>query len=484
MPQRQRLRRFGQIVILTSGLSILIAISAASIVALKSAERDAETATHTIEVENQLYLSQLQMRRAEAAERGFLITGNKDFLNDFKQSYAEIVPAFERLRQLTADNPIQQKNLQAMIPLVEARFREADQAVTLRESGKMAEAFDLVQAGSGRAIMIQVRDIGAAMRAEEDRLYKLRTQSADSSRAFVVILVTTGSALILILTALSIWLVRQASHARDKAEQALIDTNVNLDLRSPLVNIMGFTSELEELRAGIFDRIATLRDGMVQNAAAPGVPATIGEIATPSQDSDALLAEEFDEALAFIKSSIGKMDRLISAILQLTREGRRELHPTFVDMRELIEGVVSTVAHQAAEANAEIRIEAMPNVTSDRLAMEQIFSNLIDNALKYLKPGVPGKITVKGKNKLRFAIFEVTDNGRGIDPRDHQRIFDLFRRAGAQDKPGQGIGLAHVRALVRRMGGQLSVTSELGRGSTFTVMLPMEWVEAKKDGDV
>ena len=99
---------------------------------------------------------------------------------------------------------------------------------------------------------------------------------------------------------------------------------------------------------------------------------------------------------------------------------------------------MATVAHQAAEAEAQIRIEPLPDIVSDRLALEQIFSNLIDNALKYLKPGVPGDITVRGRTKLGFAIFEIADNGRGIDPKDHQRIFDLFRRAGTQDKPGTG----------------------------------------------
>ena len=117
----------------------------------------------------------------------------------------------------------------------------------------------------------------------------------------------------------------------------------------------------------------------------------------------------------------------------------------------------------------------LPANVSDRLALEQIFSNLIDNALKYLKPGIPGDLSVRGRTKLGFAIFEITDNGRGIDARDHQRIFDLFRRAGNQDKAGQGIGLAHVRALVRRLGGTISVSSELNSGSTFTITLPIHW---------
>jgi signal transduction histidine kinase len=70
------------------------------------------------------------------------------------------------------------------------------------------------------------------------------------------------------------------------------------------------------------------------------------------------------------------------------------------------------------------------------------------------------------------AVVAVTDNGRGIDPRDHARVFDLFRRSGAQDQPGEGIGLAHVRALVYRLGGIIDVSSQLGEGATFRLSLP------------
>src|SRR6202011_3929045 len=170
---------------------------------------------------------------------------------------------------------------------------------------------------------------------------------------------------------------------------------VSHDLRSPLVNIMGFTSELEQLRGDIFRRIATLE------SATPQVADANGELPEPAlAEHDKQLAQDFTEALDFIKSSIAKMDRLITAILNLTREGRREFEPVRIDTRELIEGIGATVAHQAAEAEAQIRISPLPDIVSDRLALEQIFSNLIDNALKYLKPGVPGDISVRGRTKL------------------------------------------------------------------------------------
>jgi hypothetical protein len=312
---------------------------------------------------------------------------------------------------------------------------------------------------------------------------------------------------VIALAGISIFLVRRSARARDDAETQLRDNNLNLettvdertadlreanneiqrfayivshDLRSPLVNIMGFTSELEELRADIFRRIAALGRAA---APAPLMPAAAGEIEPVLDSEDKQLSQDFGEALGFIKSSIAKMDRLITAILNLTREGRREFEPVQIDTRELIEAIVTTVAHQASEAQAEIRVAPLPDIVSDRLALEQIFSNLIDNALKYLKPGVPGDISVRGRTKLGFAIFEISDNGRGIDPKDHQRIFDLFRRAGTQDKPGQGIGLAHVRALVRRLGGTMSVSSELHNGSTFTITLPINWTASNRNRD-
>jgi signal transduction histidine kinase len=73
-----------------------------------------------------------------------------------------------------------------------------------------------------------------------------------------------------------------------------------------------------------------------------------------------------------------------------------------------------------------------------------------------------------------MVAIDVEDNGRGIAAQDHERVFDLFRRAGAQDKPGEGIGLAHVRTMARNLGGDITLKSELGRGATFTLRLPRD----------
>ncbi|MEE7506202.1 MHYT domain-containing protein [Methylobacterium mesophilicum] len=224
---------------------------------------------------------------------------------------------------------------------------------------------------------------------------------------------------------------------------------VSHDLRAPLVNVMGFTSELEATRTEI---AAALRD----HPAAERLDADLGE------------------ALGFIKAAVNRMEGLIAAILKLSREGRRQFSPEALDMTSLLRGVADAQRHQAEAVGATVTIARdLPEIVADRLAIEQVFGNLLDNAVKYLDPSRPGHIAVTAKAVgERGVCFSVADNGRGIAARDHARVFELFRRSGAQDRPGEGIGLAHVKALVRSFGGRIEIRSELSVGTTFDVTLP------------
>ena len=500
-----RRRAIGQILLLAAGFLVLVTISITSVVLVNQAREDNGWVVHTVEVENQINTVLLEIRRAESAARGYLLTSEPRFLTEHETAVATIVPDVEKLAALASDNPVQIESARKLRSAVDERLAEFAKAIDFVKRNDTAGGIAMLRDPGAGASVRTISEASTAMFAEENRLFAQRTDKADRTQVLASSVTIAGSSCVVALAALSIFLVRRSARARDAAEAQLRDSNVNLesivsertadlreaneeiqrfayivshDLRSPLVNIMGFTSELEELRGDIFKRIATLGRG----ASATLVPENASDDAEPALDgADKQLSQDFTEALGFIKSSIAKMDRLITAILNLTREGRREFQPVPIDTRELIEGIVSTVAHQAAEANAQVRIEPLPEIVSDRLALEQIFSNLIDNALKYLKPGAPGEVYVRGRTKLGFAIFEIADNGRGIDPKDHQRIFDLFRRAGTQDRPGQGIGLAHVRALVRRLGGTMSVASELHNGSTFTITLPLTWAASNRN---
>jgi len=255
---------------------------------------------------------------------------------------------------------------------------------------------------------------------------------------------------------------RTADLQRANAEIQRFAYIVSHDLRSPLVNILGFTSELEETNKSLVSLIERAE------AEAP-------QIIT---DDTRHAREDLPESIGFIRASTQKMDRLINAILRLSREGRRTLTPEKLQMEKVLGGIVASLEHRLVETGTTVTIEKpIPDVVSDRVAMEQIFSNLIENAVKYLQPGRPGEVTLRGQKVDDRIVYEVADNGRGIDPRDHERIFDLFRRSGTQDQPGEGIGLAHVRALAYRLGGFIDVKSELGQGATFQVSLPVTYAD-------
>ena len=233
---------------------------------------------------------------------------------------------------------------------------------------------------------------------------------------------------------------------------------VTHDLRAPLVNIMGFTSELEATAAPIkayFDA---------------------GEAATPAvlEEARTAVAMDLPEAISFIRSSTRKMDGLINAILKISREGKRVLRAEAIDLPAALQAAAAAVHHQATENGDGITVESPPlKIRSDRLSIEQVLGNLLDNAIKYRSPKRELHVVMRAKReKSGWVVIEVEDNGRGIAATDHERIFELFRRSGAQDKPGEGIGLAHVRTIVRNLGGDITVSSELDAGTTFSILLP------------
>ncbi|HEY1206173.1 MAG: PAS domain-containing sensor histidine kinase [Bryobacteraceae bacterium] len=232
---------------------------------------------------------------------------------------------------------------------------------------------------------------------------------------------------------------------------------VSHDLRAPLVNLKGFSVELRQ-------SIETLRKAaqtFLANLEEP-VRAAVAQA----------LQETIPEALGFIESSVTRIDHLTAALLRLSRAGRREFHMEELDAGTLVQETVGSLAHQIQSRNIALEIGPLPRIASDRTAIEQIFGNLLDNAIKYLDPQRPQRIEVSAVETADAAIFRVRDTGRGIAEEDMDKVFQPFRRAGIQDVPGEGMGLAFVRMLLHRLGGRIECHSQLGVGTTFSFMLP------------
>lgn len=476
------------------GFACLLAAGVAAVWSTLRNQEHTFWVNHTYEVELAIDRARIVVELGETTRRGYLLTRQPVYLDSYRATTATLAPALARIKALTVDNPRQQAHIALLRHRVTDLTAQRDHTVALVGAGRGDEAVRLFTAETSAKRMRAIRDQTDAMIAEEQRLLAIRdAEQRASVRTFYIVLSIAGALLVAVALLSLITVLRYTRdlaasrddlrQLNDSLEDLVSERTADLtrandeiqrfayivshDLRSPLVNVMGFTAELESAAAAV----AELIDRAEETA-----PAIVTE--------EARLAarEDLPEAIGFIRTSTQKMDRLINAILRLSREGRRVIASEPVDVASLVEGIEGSLRHLIDERGATLEVDgALPGIVTDRLALEQILSNLIENAIKYLDLARPGRIVVRGSREGPRVFYEVEDNGRGIAAADHQRVFDLFRRSGNQDQPGEGIGLAHVRALAYRLGGVIDVSSALGRGATFRLNLPATLAEGPKE---
>lgn len=422
---------------------------------------------------------------AETAQRGFLLTNEERFLTPYQDAGSRFSEQIGTLRQLLDELPqLGTFPVDRLEAIGREKLGELDETIRLTRAGERAQALAVVLEEHGRELMDEARRIVSGIQTRATAFRQGRIGEMRNSAEVLALLTLLGVLAVLALAVLAAVTILHHTRQLAEAHAALGRANAELeervkertegltrandevqryayivshDLRAPLVNIMGFTSELETatqvfadyLRRPDLDRSDALVEQMAE-----------------------AVETDIPEALGFIRSSMTRMDGLINEILKLSRLGRATLSPETLDTTELVAGCVADIQHRLDAAGATVEIVApLPELISDRTALQQIFTNLLDNAVKYLDSRRSGRIKVMGRRLGAVVLIDVIDNGRGIHPDDHERVFELFRRSGQQDRPGEGIGLAHVRTLVRRLGGDITVESDGMTGTTFHVVI-------------
>jgi signal transduction histidine kinase len=445
-PERAVPRLLTQAVVLPAALSALVAlVLVGEVRALSSVARWVQHTDHVIDAAHQL---EGVLIDRESAFRGFMNVPREEFLAPYTRTMKKVDERWDDLLQLVADNPAQQARLRALQPLWREWETFVARCISLRRAGDEASARSLEASGFGRERMEGVRaGLGDFVQVEEG----LRDQRSQREQRFASRIVG-GSVAMLLLLGILLGLiarrqlrtvVRGYSGALNAAQQvtALREEFLTVaahELRTPLTALQ---LDLQRIR-----RLERDLRG----------PALSDQLATALRQTH-------------------RLGSLIESLLDasaLAGDAALELHAEELDLGELAREVVARLQAEFEQAGCTVTVEGGPaRGVWDRARVERIASTLLRNACKYGE-GRPVRVQIEEAGEAR--LLSVSDQGIGVPSDRLQSIFGRFGRAvSARSYGGLGLNLYVARRLAEAHGGRIEVVSEVGKGATFTLHLPI-----------
>ncbi|MFF4891400.1 sensor histidine kinase [Micromonospora chersina] len=363
-------------------------------------------------------------------------------------------------------------------PLPDGRYQPQSGAVA-----RLVDTLGVVTDGDDTVVRMSRRVPAQAEPLTPERLAQLRTELASSAPGTALDELANQNAQL--ISALD-----EVRSQRDELE--VLNSELQETNRGVMALYNQLTEELEETNRGVVALYAELDEKSVQLRAASEsksrflanvshelrapVTAIIGlSRLLADSASDPLTAEQARQ-VGLIRSSAADLLGLVNELLDLAKAESGRLEPTWaeVDLRALFGQLRGTLRALATRPAVELVVEEPPapaTVRSDEVLLAQVLRNLLHNGLKFTERG---EVRLRAERRGDLWSLSVTDTGAGIPPELHERIFEEFYQVpGTTRVGGTGLGLPYARRLVTLLGGTLELTSEPGRGSTFTVVLPV-----------
>ena len=522
---------------------------------------------HTHEVITNVDDLFIDLLNAETGQRGYIITGQNDFLDPYNLALQNIDKNFQIVQELTKDNPIQQKHLSDMRPLIDEKLVSLKENITQRNNQKFSEVSRSVILEKGKATMDSIRTIMTAMKAEELSLLQVRladtTQTTNTTKNVLLF----GGIIGLIFFFIVNYIIKKfviedlvKKPVFEREKQLLesvgdgiiaIDRSFNITLFNKAATILSGWSEVEAIGKPFRDIVKFIKTdtrkdnivfieeamlyGEVKQMESPtslikkdGKEISVGDSAAPifdvfgqvdgciivfrdmskeielekvKEDFTYRIVHDLRSPLTVIKSTLEDKDMMKKFQLKSLKEGYSLLNDATKQMlgmvsdllvksqpqkigpsvkkvaiTDIIRDIVRTLKPVASEKGVKCEYlppEGLPMIsTSDIEHIKEIFTNLVNNAIKYNK--VAGSITITHEVVGQFLKTDVKDEGVGISADNLKKISTPYSRFNEKEgASGTGLGLYIVKNLTEEAHGKFEINSKEGEGSTFSVYLPI-----------
>jgi signal transduction histidine kinase len=433
-------------------MSLAVGISA--FLSIAQFSRDSAWSEHSRQVLLRIDDLESNLSDAETQARGFVISGEDQYLPPFQTAEGVVRRTFEALREETKDNANQQARLNDLRPLIDARLTNLRSTIRLRRERGFYEAGHTQLAREGKQIMDSFERVLHQMRDDEESLQKTRSASLASSTRATFAVIIGGCVLAFVLVGFVGAIIRRDMGARARAEQHVRELNRHLDRHA--AQLEAANKELEAFSYAVsHDLRSPLRsiDGFTK--------AII-------EDYGEKLDRDGHEHLRRVCGAADRMGRLIDDMLNLSRVTRGEMRHERLNLSEVARGVMEELKSAQPERTAEVAIADHMMVEGDPRLLRVVLDNLIGNAWKFTSKTPQARIEMGSVVRDGQRAYYVRDNGAGFDMAFAHKLFGAFQRLHAMEEfSGTGIGLATVQRIARRHGGKVWAEGEVGRGATF-----------------
>lgn len=479
-------------------VGILLLTAAASFWSIRGLSVLTQRVEHTYKVMQEVETITSVLKDAQAGTRGYLLTGDTVYLRPYSMATGQLPASLARVQALTADNRPQQARLDSLRQLVEQEFRILRPLTEIKTSLSKSAMQTLLD--TDRQTLRRVRMLYGRIKKNETALLAQRSALQDVFEKATPIVVLVSAVLAVLIV---VWLVTKivkelADNRRLQDELATVNGEISrriTQIRTLTEQVVqgDYTVKITDSAEDNLGGLATSLNRMTQTlnisfsalekrnqeldqfayVASHDLKAPLRGLITIvkwiEEEQAAELSPQLRTYLDQMKGRLSRLEDLINGLLAYARVGRVAQPPATVDVAQLL----TEVAELVVPTDFTLHLDpTLPTFVTDRLGLQQVFTNLLSNAVKYHQRGA-GQLAISSREAGRCYEFRVQDDGPGIAPEYHQKIFLLFQTLrDRHTAESTGIGLSIVKKIIDEHQGTIRVESAPGQGAGFIFTWP------------